>query len=225
MDAARILAVDDDENQLTALKRILRRSKYEVITATNARKGLRLAVHEPPDLILLDVNMPAMSGYEFLRRFRRLELRRGVRAARTASGGHRFHVTPVIFITGDVGPDQCKSGLEAGAVDYITKPFDAEELLARIHRQMEQVQQHKNELDLVEFDLTEHEASLRNLREAAKACMGSLIELTHFVELSEYQLNSHLRKLLLQRAKKDMQRLLSTVSTIAEQPLPEEVVK
>ncbi len=224
MRTVRILAVDDEQQQLSALRRILRRCPWEIHTATNGRDGLRLAVRQPPDLILLDVNMPEMSGYEFLRRFRRLELRRGLQAAKRASGHPRLPSTPVIFVTGLGGSSQCRDGLAAGATDYVTKPYDPEELQARIERHLQELEEHRRDVSLLQRDLEERESSLQDLRDAAQVCMKSLVELTHFVELSEYQLNAQLRKVLAQRARKDMSRLLRTVAELAEQPLPENIL-
>ena len=125
MSSVRILAVDDDAHQLAAVRRVLRRSGFEVATCTNPRRALKLAIAEPPDLILLDVCMPVISGHEFLRRLRRAE-----------TAAKRERRTPVIFLSGLVASRQRVSGLDAGAEDYIGKPFDAEELRARIRNQL-----------------------------------------------------------------------------------------
>jgi DNA-binding response OmpR family regulator len=128
MDQPRILAIDDDHNQLASLGRIFRRSGIEIIKASNGRDGLRKALRLGPDLILLDVTMPRMSGHEFLRRFRRIERRLANRATRN------LPETPVIFLTARGQLHQRIDGLDAGAADYITKPFDADELRARVRR-------------------------------------------------------------------------------------------
>ncbi|MCC7389366.1 MAG: response regulator [Phycisphaerales bacterium] len=128
MDQPRILAIDDDHNQLASLERIFRRSGFEIFKSSNGRDGLRKALRLVPDLILLDVTMPRMSGHEFLRRFRRLERRFGTSAAQN------LPETPVIFLTARARLHQRIDGLDAGAADYITKPFDADELRARVRR-------------------------------------------------------------------------------------------
>lgn len=135
---SRILAVDDDPQHLAAVERILRRSRFEVLTATNGKTGLRIVLQQRPDLILLDATMPGMSGHEFLRRLRRLERRRN-----KTEGGHRGPPigpeTPVIMVSGRSEAHQRVSGLDAGAVDYITKPFEPDELRARIRSQLRRV--------------------------------------------------------------------------------------
>ena len=132
MSEARILVVDDEPSQLAALRRVLRRSRYEVETAASGRIALRMVVASRPDLILLDVSMPRMSGHEFLRRLRRLE----AKGLTGVSGQAETLPIPVIFLTALDAPHQIVSGLDAGAVDYVTKPYDAEELRARIRRQL-----------------------------------------------------------------------------------------
>lgn len=128
MDSPLILAIDDDPHQLASLERIFRRSGFEVVKSPHGRDGLRKALRLRPDLILLDVTMPRMSGHEFLRRYRRLERRLELNADR----GSRE--TPVIFLTARARLHQRVAGLDAGAADYITKPFDADELRARVRR-------------------------------------------------------------------------------------------
>ena len=144
---SRILAVDDDPQHLAAVERILRRSRFEVLTATNGKTGLRIALQQRPDLILLDVTMPGMSGHEFLRRLRRLERRRN-----KTEGGHRGPPTgpetPVIMVSGRSEAHQRVSGLDAGAVDYITKPFEPDELRARIRSQLRRVRHQKSLSDV-----------------------------------------------------------------------------
>lgn len=118
MSFPRILAVDDEPSQLAALKRTLRRSQFVVETASSGRAALRMVAQNPPDLILLDVSMPCMSGHEFLRHLRRWESR----ARRTARGNASAEVRqqiPVIFLTALGATTQHVSGLDAGAVDYM----------------------------------------------------------------------------------------------------------
>jgi two-component system, OmpR family, KDP operon response regulator KdpE len=125
-----ILVVDDDPGYLSATARVLRRSRYDVRTARGGRIGLRAAVQAPPDLMLLDISMPTMSGHEFLRRLRRLE-----RAGRLKHGGGQGEI-PVLFVSALAAPRQRVAGLDAGASDYIIKPFDPEELRARVRRHL-----------------------------------------------------------------------------------------
>lgn len=129
LHGAHILVIDDDSAQRAALRRVLRRSGYRISTASNGREGLRSVLSLSPDLILLDVTMPVVSGHEFLRRLRRLERRMSSRV-----GASLFHSPPVIFVSARKLTHQRVDGLDAGAADYITKPFDADELRARVRR-------------------------------------------------------------------------------------------
>ena len=111
----RILIVDDEPEMVRGLEDNLRFEGYQTIAAADGRRGLALALSEAPDLILLDVMMPGMSGWDLCRELR-----------------GRGLDTPVIMLTArDQKIDKLK-GLELGADDYITKPFDFEELQARI---------------------------------------------------------------------------------------------
>ncbi|WP_027417095.1 response regulator transcription factor [Aneurinibacillus terranovensis] len=111
----RILIVEDEEKISRLLQLELSYEGYYVEKANTGRKGLDLALEQSWDLILLDIMLPELSGTEVLRRLRKID-----------------SLTPVIFLTArDTIPDKV-SGLDQGANDYITKPFDIEELLARI---------------------------------------------------------------------------------------------
>lgn len=116
--ARKILIVDDDESLRTLLKARVETGGYEVRTAASGGEALKEASARLPDLILLDMTMPAMSGEEVLKRLK--------------GDGETKHI-PVIFLT---ARDTMVKGLELGAVDYIQKPFDSAELLARIRAQL-----------------------------------------------------------------------------------------
>ena len=134
-----VLAVDDDAAQRSAYRRILRRSRYQVSCAPCGRDGLRMAMDLCPDLILLDVSMPVMSGHEFLRRMKQLEQRRkpGLEDQRGV-----FSAPPVILVSARSRVHEQIDGLDAGASDYITKPFNADDLRARIRRLLREQYRH-----------------------------------------------------------------------------------
>jgi len=112
---ARILIVDDEPEMVRGLQDNLRFEGYETLAATQAREGLRLALREAPDLLLLDVMMPELSGWDVLRALRQ----------------ERVDI-PVILLTARGEEVDRVLGLELGADDYITKPFSLRELLARV---------------------------------------------------------------------------------------------
>jgi light-regulated signal transduction histidine kinase (bacteriophytochrome) len=121
-----ILIVDDTTDSLGLLNRILEARGYRVRAATNGRHSLKSVAAKLPDLILLDVKMPVMDGYEVCRRLK--------------SDQHSRNV-PVIFISALGETAKKVEGFKAGGVDYITKPFETEEVLARveIHLQLHEL--------------------------------------------------------------------------------------
>jgi DNA-binding response OmpR family regulator len=112
--AKTILVVDDKASVRTLVRDYLAQEGFGVVTAENGREALYAARHEKPDLILLDIMMPEMGGYEFLRAYR------------------KERNTPVILLTARIEESDKVLGLELGADDYVTKPFGMRELVARI---------------------------------------------------------------------------------------------
>jgi len=112
-----VLVVDDTLENLRLLSTLLGEQGYEVRAVTNGRQALQAVEQDPPDLILLDVNMPDMDGYEVCGRLRARDRSKDV---------------PVIFLTALTGTGDKVRAFEAGAVDYVTKPFRFEEVLARV---------------------------------------------------------------------------------------------
>ena len=116
-----IMVVDDEKRLVSLLESYLDQEGFRVVKASNGREALHLARQEKPDLIVLDLMMPEMDGYEFMR------LHRKERA------------TPIILLTAKVDQDDKVIGLELGADDYVTKPFRPRELLARIRAVLRRV--------------------------------------------------------------------------------------
>jgi two-component system OmpR family response regulator len=112
---ARLLVVDDEPNILELLSASLRFAGFDVATATNGNDALRVAATYRPDLVVLDVMMPGLDGFEVVRRLRKEEQR-----------------VPVLFLTAKDATDDKVAGLTLGGDDYITKPFSLEEVIARI---------------------------------------------------------------------------------------------
>jgi len=110
----RILVIDDEARLLATLRGYLEQENYQVRTAGNGREGLFVARDFNPDLIVLDLMMPEMDGWEFMRQHR------------------REHNTPIIMLTARVDDADKIAGLEMGADDYLTKPFSPRELVARV---------------------------------------------------------------------------------------------
>ncbi len=113
--AERILVIDDEDVTLELITILLERRGFEVVRSLRAEDGLRKAYRTHPDLILLDIMMPDMDGWEVCRRLRELS------------------DVPIIFLTAKDDVRDVVKGLEMGADDYIIKPYDNDELVARIH--------------------------------------------------------------------------------------------
>jgi DNA-binding response OmpR family regulator len=109
-----VLVIDDEERLTALVKTYLEQEGFQVATARSGREALFLARQERPDLIVLDVMMPEMDGYEFMRLHR------------------KDRETPIILLTARVEDGDKVLGLELGADDYVTKPFSPRELTARI---------------------------------------------------------------------------------------------
>ena len=114
MKQFRILVVDDEERILNFLRSKLKASGYEVLTASNGLEGLEQAQTQEPDLIVLDLLMPKMDGLEMLKELR------------------SFSIVPVIILTAKGSDADRIKGLQLGADDYLPKPFNPDELVARI---------------------------------------------------------------------------------------------
>lgn len=154
---SRILIVDDAPENLYILSECLRDS-YTIMFAKNGLDALRLAMQQPcPDLILLDVIMPDMDGYEVCRRLKENERTRGI---------------PVMFITAQNEETDEARGLSLGAQDYITKPFRASLVRNRVENQL----QYKRYQDHLKDLVHERTRQLALTQEATIHAMGSLAE-------------------------------------------------
>jgi len=116
-----ILIIDDVPDNLQVLGSILDKNGFDISPALNGKEGLRLAKNIHPNLILLDIMMPGMDGFEVLEELKKDKTTEDV---------------PVIFLTAKVEKEDVVKGLQSGAVDYVTKPFNPDELLMRIRNQL-----------------------------------------------------------------------------------------
>jgi response regulator RpfG family c-di-GMP phosphodiesterase len=149
-----ILAVDDTPASLRLLTDILAGEGYLVRSAINGELALHAATVQPPKLILLDVNMPGMDGFEVCRRLKQEP---------------SLNEIPVIFVSAlSEMPDKLK-GFEIGGVDYVTKPFQRDELLARVHTHL-QLYNLSNHLEEMVAERT------RSLKESEKQLKKTLLK-------------------------------------------------
>ena len=160
-----ILAVDDTPASLRLLTDILNGAGYAVRSAINGELALRAATAHPPSLILLDVNMPGTDGFEVCRQMKTVP---------------QLHDVPVIFVSALSEMPEKLKGFEIGAVDYVTKPFQREELLARVRTHLELYRLRNHLEEMVEartHSLSESEKRLKkNLLESVSA-VAAMVEL------------------------------------------------
>jgi DNA-binding response OmpR family regulator len=143
---SRILIIEDETPMRTALRDVLEAEDYRVLTAADGESGLQRALGEKPDLILLDIMMPKLDGFAVCAELRRLG-----------------HTTPILMLTAKGQVEDRVTGLDAGADDYLVKPFSTEELLARVRALLRRFQRQsrapmKLKLGEVEIDLARQTA-------------------------------------------------------------------
>src|SRR5215510_10231714 len=142
----RILIIEDERPMRTALQDCLQAEGYRVLTAADGESGLQRTLEEKPDLVLLDIMMPKLDGFALCAELRRLA-----------------NPVPVLMLTAKGQVHDRVSGLDAGADDYLVKPFSTEELLARVRallRRMQRGRRVSDELRLgdVRIDLARQSA-------------------------------------------------------------------
>lgn len=176
-----ILTVDDDPNNLSVVRDCLVECNYTILVAEDGESAIKRADYALPDLILLDVMMPGIDGYETCRRLKSMESTKDI---------------PVIFMTALAETGHKVKGLKVGAVDYVTKPFQREELLARIA------------LHLQNRDLT------KRLQEAKELLEARVEERT--VELARTISALHDEMIARERGEEERARLATAIEQAAE---------
>lgn len=133
IEKAKILAVDDTPASLKLLTDLLKLEGYRVHSAINGETALKLATTHPPDIVLLDIRMPVMDGYEVCRRLKANPATQNI---------------PIIFVSAASETEDKVHGFELGAIDFITKPYQRNELFARVrtHLELNRLNHHLEEL-------------------------------------------------------------------------------
>ncbi|HJS29526.1 MAG TPA: response regulator transcription factor [Anaerolineales bacterium] len=155
--AQTILVIDDSADLRRMVKDYLTAEGFRVVTAADGQEALFVARHEKPDLILLDLMMPELSGYEFLRIY-----------SKEAD-------TPVIMLTARMEESDKVVGLELGADDYVTKPFSPRELTARVRAVLRRAGRAPSLPEVLRASDVELDRETRSVR-----ARGSLVDLTPF---------------------------------------------
>ena len=146
-----ILLLEDNKTLRIIIRKALEKEKYKVRTVENGKEGLKVLEEENPDLIISDVIMPEMDGFEFLKKVRK-----------------KYSLIPFIFLTVKSELDDYSKGYELGATDYLTKPFDVEALLKKVKKRVvagrllkEIIDKEKNEVEVGEISIVDLINSLK----------------------------------------------------------------
>lgn len=153
---ARILVVDDTAFNLKILFDLLGKEHYEVLVAQSGSKALEILEATEPDLILLDIMMPELDGFDVLKKIKATPA---------------WQEIPVIFVTAKTAHDSLVEGFQLGAVDYVTKPFQADELLARVRTHVALRKAHRD-LEKQHAELESAYAEIKTLQSLLPICFN-----------------------------------------------------
>lgn len=175
-DKGRILAVDDTPASLKLLTELLKAEGYDVRAAISGELALHAAVSDPPELVLLDIRMPGLDGFEVCRRLKADAATREV---------------PVIFVSAASETEEKVKGFGLGAVDYVTKPYQRDELLARVHTHLELHRLRHHLEEMVDERTRELEESQQKLK---SSLVESIAALAAAVEMRDPYTAGHQRR-------------------------------
>ena len=183
-----ILIVDDNPQNLQVLGKQLKEKNYKIEFAVNGPAALEFLEKKQFDLILLDINMPGMSGFDVCRKIRL---------------NSEMNKIPIIFLSADIDRESILKGFELGAQDYITKPFDSRELLVRVktHLSLKNSIENLETLNkLLEQKVLERTTQLREANEKLEATNLKLIDLdkakSQFLNLISHEIRTPLNGIL-----------------------------
>ncbi len=176
LETPSILIVDDTPQNLRLLTEMLREHRYRIRPIPNGPMALRAAEMEPPDLILLDISMPEMDGYEVCRRLK---------------ASQKLKDIPVIFLSALNDPQDKVYAFAAGGQDYITKPFQVEEVLARVKTHLR--------IAALQKELLRHNRELETLvaekvKEISNAQIATIIALAKLAESRDDETGRHIER-------------------------------
>jgi two-component system sensor histidine kinase/response regulator len=183
-----ILIVDDNAHNLQVLGRLLQESRYEIEFATNGKAALEWLDTRQFDLILLDINMPGMTGFEVCTKIRSNPVLNNV---------------PVIFLSAETERESILKGFELGAQDYLTKPFDSRELLVRVKTHLvlkDSLEKLENLNKSLEKKVTDRTQQLRDANEKLEALNLKLLDLdrakAEFLNLISHEIRTPLNGII-----------------------------
>ena len=176
-----ILIADDNSNNLKFLSKVLSDNNYRVRVSSNGKQVLKSIAIQMPDLILLDINMPEMDGFE---------------ACKIIRDDKKYNNLPIIFLTAKTDKESIVTGFEIGGQDYITKPFDINELLARVKTHLEVKKQReilKNMNQILEEKVKERTALLND---AYQELQGLDVAKNNFLSMLSHEIRTPLNGII-----------------------------
>jgi light-regulated signal transduction histidine kinase (bacteriophytochrome) len=179
----KILVVDDTHSTIDMVKTALEEDGYEVVMATSGEKAIKRAEITSPDLIMLDVLMPGMDGFETCRRLK---------------ADNRTRDIPVIFMTALTATESKVTGFKVGGVDYVTKPIEVEEVLARIrtHLTIQSMQRRlESQNERLRHEMTERKQAEEALQRSHEKLKAANRELGDFAYIVSHDLKAPLRSI------------------------------
>jgi len=171
-----IIIVDDEPANLQVLTGILKQKGYRVRPASSGQQALEAAQIEPPDLILLDINMPDMNGYEACERIKK---------------DARLWNIPVIFVSALSETTDKMKAFSVGGVDYVTKPFQYEEVQARVETH---IKLHYLQRDLENYNTRLEDLVLAQVKEITESQMATIFALAELAESRDEDTGKHLER-------------------------------
>ena len=207
-----ILIVDDLPKNIQVLGSVLKNQNYKLEFATNGLKALEWLEEKEFDLILLDIMMPEMDGYETCEKIRMID---------------KYKDTPIVFLTAKTDKDSVVKGFEVGGHDYVTKPFDANELLARvkIHLELKQAKQKLKDVnEWLEAKVEERTLELNNLNQELKKANHSLDQLNKELISLDYE-KSEFLKIISHEIRTPLNGLVGILKVIKSDINDEELLK
>lgn len=175
-ETATVMAVDDTPDNLKILQDMLQTNGYRVLAFPNGRMALNAAAKNPPDLILLDIMMPSMDGFEVCRHLKADDTLKEI---------------PVLFISALTETTDKVKAFSAGGVDYVTKPFQEEEVHARVETHLR--------LRKMQLELNKHNHSLEELvqekvKEISASQYSTIVALANLAELRDDETGEHIKR-------------------------------
>lgn len=183
-----LLIVDDNPQNLQVLGKLLKENNYKIEFATNGEGALEWIKKKLFDLILLDINMPEMNGFEVCMKIR---------------SDHAFDSIPIIFLSAEGTRESILKGFEIGAQDYITKPFDSRELLSRVKTHLtlkNSLEKVENQNIILEATVAERTEQLRNALSELESLNIKLLEIdktkSDFLQLISHEIRTPLNGII-----------------------------